>query len=362
MAAWVKGGAADIDAAVEAAADLLAASRVPVLAGLSAEVSALRAAYRLAETLGASLDPVSGPSVYAELGALSAGGAMSTTRAETIGRADVILIVGNRPWDGELIAEIAAAAPSRGRAAGSERALLSLGGPQNGAIRHVAYAADAGGLTISLGHLRAFAKGHLAGEAAFADLAKRLFAAQYGVIVYDPEEVGELGAEMLQGLIRDLNESTRFFALTLADPFQGRAAVQLSAWTTGQAPRVGFGRHQPEHDSWRFDSARQIAAGEADAALWLASLPAPRPAWLGSLPTIAIVGEGSQEAAGETAEVVITVGVPGQSVGGALWNDRRGVIAYAEASDPSKTPAETETAAGVLTRIRDRLIEKGVSC
>ena len=358
MAAWVKGGAADVDAAVEAAADLLAASRVPVLAGLSAEVSALRASYRLAETLGASLDPVSGPSVYAELGALSAGGAMSTTRAETIGRADVILIVGNRPWDGELIAEIAAAAPSRGRAAGSERALLSLGGPQNGAIRHVAYAADAGGLTLSLGHLRAFAKGHLAGEAAYADLARRLFSAQYGVVIYDAEEVGELGVEMLQGLIRDLNESTRFFALTLADPFQGRAAVQLSAWTTGQAPRVGFGRHQPEHDSWRFDSARQIAAGEADAAVWLASLPAPRPAWLGSLPTIAIVGEGSQEAAGETAEVVITVGVPGQSVGGALWNERRGVIAYAE----PKAAADAQTAADVLARIRDRLIEKGVSC
>ncbi|MER2252793.1 formyltransferase [Methylorubrum podarium] len=358
MAAWVKGGAADVDAAVEAAADLLAAARVPVLAGLSAEVAALRAAYRLAETLGASLDPVSGPSLYAELGALSAGGIMSTTRAETIGRADVVLILGNRPWDGDLVGAIAAAPPSRGRAAGSERALLSLGGPQNGAIRHVAYTADAGGLAISLGHLRAFAKGHLAGEEAFTDLARRLFSAQYGVVIYDPEEVGELGVEMLQGLIRDLNESTRFFALTLADPFQGRAAVQLSAWTTGQAPRVGFGRHQPEHDPWRFDSARQIAAGEADAALWLASLPAPRPAWLGSLPTVAIVGEGSPEAAGETADIVITVGVPGQSVGGALWNERRGVIAYAE----PRAQAETETAAGVLARIRDRLIEKGVSC
>lgn len=358
MAAWVKGGAADVDAAVEAAADLLAASRVPVLAGLSAEVSALRAAYRLAETLGASLDPVSGPSVYAELGALSAGGAMTTTRAETIGRADVVLILGNRPWDGDLIAEIAEAAPSRGRAAGGERALLSLGGPQNGATRHVAYAAEARGLAVSLGHLRAFAKGHLAGEAAYADLARRLYAAQYGVVVYDPEEVGELGVEMLQGLIRDLNESTRFFALTLADPFQGRAAVQLSAWTTGQAPRVGFGRHQPEHDPWRFDSARQIAAGEADAALWLASLPAPRPAWLGSLPTVAIVGDGSPEAAGETAEIVITVGVPGQNVGGALWNERRGVIAYTE----PKAATDAQTAAGVLARIRDRLIEKGVSC
>lgn len=358
MAAWVKGGAADVDAAVEAAVDLLAASRVPVLAGLSAEVSALRAAYRLAETLGASLDPVSGPSLYAELGALSAGGAMTTTRAETVGRADVVLILGNRPWDGDLIPEIAAATPSRGRAAGAERSLLSLGGPQNGATRHVAYAAEAGGLAVSLGHLRAFAKGHLAGEAAYADLARRLFAAQYGVVVYDPEEVGERGVEMLQGLIRDLNESTRFFALALADPFQGRAAVQLSAWTTGQAPRVGFGRHQPEHDPWRFDSARQIASGEADAALWLASLPAPRPDWLGRLPTVAIVGEGSPEAAGETAEIVITVGVPGQSVGGALWNERRGVIAYTE----PKAATDAQTAASVLARIRDRLIEKGVSC
>jgi formylmethanofuran dehydrogenase subunit B len=358
MAAWVKGGAADVDAAVEAAVDLLAASRVPVLAGLSAEVSALRAAYRLAETLGASLDPVSGPSLYAELGALSVGGAMTTTRAETVGRADVVLILGNRPWDGDLIPEIAAATPSRGRAAGAERSLLSLGGPQNGATRHVAYAAEAGGLAVSLGHLRAFAKGHLAGEAAYADLARRLFAAQYGVVVYDPEEVGERGVEMLQGLIRDLNESTRFFALALADPFQGRAALQLSAWTTGQAPRVGFGRHQPEHDPWRFDSARQIASGEADAALWLASLPAPRPDWLGRLPTVAIVGEGSPEAAGETAEIVITVGMPGQSVGGALWNERRGVIAYTE----PKAATDAQTAAGVLARIRDRLIEKGVSC
>ena len=358
MAAWVKGGAADVDAAVSAAADLLAAARVPVLAGLSADVAGLRAAYRLAETLGASLDPVAGPSIYAELGALSAGGAMTTTRAETTARADVVLILGNRPWDGDLIGEIAHAPLRRGRAAGAERALLSLGGPQNGAIRHVAYGADEGGLAVSLGHLRAFAKGHLAGEEAFSDLARRLFAAQYGVVIYDAEELGELGVEMLQGLIRDLNETTRFFSLPLADPFQGRAAVQLSAWTTGQAPRVGFGRHLPEHDPWRFDSARQIAAGEADAALWLAALPAPRPVWLGQLPTVAIVGEGSAQATGETAEVVITVGVPGESVGGALWNQRRGVIAYADAT----APAEAETAADVLARIRDRLIEKGVSC
>ncbi|UMY16920.1 formyltransferase [Methylobacterium organophilum] len=354
MAAWVKGGAVDLDAAIGAAADLIAAARTPVIAGLCADLAAVRAAYRLAETAGASLDSVSGDHLYAELESLSAGGGMTTTAAETIGRADVVLALGQRPWDGGLLAEIAGTKPVRGRAAGAERALLSLGGPQNGGTRHVAYAAGSQGLAVALGHLRAFVKGHLAGDEAFSDLGKRLAAARYGVVVYDAGELGTLGVEMLQGLIRDLNEATRFFALPLADPFQGRAVLQLSAWTTGQAPRVGFGRALPEHDPWRFDSARQIAAGEADAALWLAALPAPRPAWLGSLPAIAVVGEGSPEAGPGTAEIVITVGVPGASTGGALWHERRGVVAFQEAA----SPAEAVTAADVLARIRASLLSK----
>ncbi|KQO72067.1 formyltransferase [Methylobacterium sp. Leaf87] len=359
MAAWVKGGATDADAAVEAAATLLAAARTPIVAGLCAELSAVRAAYHLADAIGASVDPVAGTSLYAELGSLSRTGGMLTTPAETTGRADAVLIVGNAPWDRPIVGELAKSAPTRGRAAGAERTLLSLGGPGNGATRHVAYPAEAGGLAVSVAHLRAYLKGHLAGETAYGDLAKRLAAAQYGVVLYDAAELGELGVEMLQGMVKDLNEVTRFFALPVSDPFQGRALLQLAAWITGQAPRVGFGRHVPEHDPWRFDSARQIAAGEADAALWLASLPAPRPDWLGTLPAIAIVGEGSPEATGDAAEIVIAVGVPGESAGGALWNDRRATVTYA----PPTGPSAELTAAGVLGAIQDRLVEmKAASC
>ena len=363
MAAWVKGGAAETQAAIEAAAGLLAASHTPVFAGLCAELAAVRAAYRLADTIGASLDPAAGADLYAELGPLTATGGMATTAAETLGRADVVFVVGARPWTGDFVAEVARSSPSRGRTAGGERAVLSLGGPQNGATRHVAYGLGSHDLAVALGYLRAFIKGHLAGEEALGDLAKRLSAAQYGVVIYDAGEIGELGVEMLQGLIKDLNETTRFFGLGRADPFQGRAVVQLAAWTTGQPPRVGFGRHQPEHDPWRFDSARQIAAGEADAALWLASLPAPRPDWLGSLPAIAIVGEGSPEATPDAAEIVFSVGVPGESLGGALWHERRGVVSYVEPKgDPTRGPTGL-SAADVLAGIRDRLTAtKAASC
>ena len=347
MAAWVKGQAVETDAAVAAASDLLAAARTPVFVGLCADVAAVRAAYRLAERIGASLDSVAGPGLYAELGSLGAGGAMTTTAPETLGRADVLLVVGKRPWDGGFVAEVAASQPTRGRAAGAERSVLSLGGPKNGGSRHVAYGAGNAGLAAAIGHVRAFVRGNLGGDHAFADLAKRLSGAAFGVAIYDAGELGAVGVEMLQGLVKDLNDTTRFFALGLADPFQGRAVTQLSAWTTGQAPRVGFGRHQPEHDPWRFDSARQIREGEADAALWLAALPAPRPDWLGRLPSVAIVGEGSAEAAGDTAEIVIAVGVPGESAGGAVWNERRGVIAYVE----GKGSPAADTATGVLGRI-----------
>ncbi|MDR7037259.1 formylmethanofuran dehydrogenase subunit B [Methylobacterium sp. BE186] len=354
MAAWVKGSATDAGTAIEAAAALLAASHAPVVAGLSADLAAIRAAYHLAAAAGASVDTAGAAGTYAELGSLSRTGAMTTTPAEAVGRADVVLVVGEAPWRSPVLQAIAAAGPSRGRAAGAVRSLLALGGRGNAATQ--TYAAEPGGLAVSLGQLRAFAKGHLAGEAPYADLAKRLYAAQFGVALYDPSEIGEMGVEMLQGLVKEINESTRFFALSVSDaPGQDRAVVQLSAWTTGQAPRVGFGRGLPEHDPWRFDAARQVAAGEADAALWLGALPAPLPDWLGSLPAIALVGEGSPEAAAGTAEIVIAVGVPGESADGVLWNEGRAALTYFAAKDAA---AGAPSAADVLGRIRDRLTEQ----
>lgn len=350
MAAWVKGAPTDAETAVRAAADLLVGARAPIVAGLNADLAAVRAAYRLADALGASVDPSASDSLYAELGSLSTHGVMTTTPVETLGRADVVLTVGLRPWDDAFTHEIARTTPTRGRAAGSERAILALGGP-DGAGR-TPYGVGNAGLAVAVGHLRAVAKGHLGGEAPYADLVRRLATARYGVVIYDAAELGEHAVEMLQGLIKDLNEATRVFALPMADPYQGRAVLQLSAWTTGQAPRTGFGRSRPEHDPWRFDGARQVTAGEADAALWIAPLPSPRPDWLGAVRSVAVVGEGSPEAAGGTAEVVFAVGVPGEGVGGTLWNDRRGVVAYVEGATPGGGTAAASVIAGIHARIR----------
>lgn len=350
MPAWIKGAATDIDAAIGAAADLLGAARMPVITGLNAEVSAIRAAFDLAGRVGGSLDTDGAAGTYAELGALSRVGAMTSTPAEVVGRADAVLVVGSAPWKSDLIGRLVGTAPTRGRAAGAERSLLALGAATNQA----SFAIPAeGGVLPALARLRAHIRGHLADDAAFADLTTRLGASVYVAVLYDPAEIGEMGVETIQGLVIDLNDRTRAFSLAVPGGHanQDRAVVPVSAWTTGQAPRVGLGRRVPEHDPWRFDAARQVAAGEADAALWIASVPSPRPDWLAKVPSVALVGEATPDA----AEVVIAVGVPGRDVGGVLWNETRGALTYWPPRSGGSASADLPSAASVLERLAKSL-------
>jgi formylmethanofuran dehydrogenase subunit B len=337
MAAWVKGGATDADAAVKAAAALLSSAHAPVFAGLNAEVAAIRAAYDLAGRLGASVDSAGGEATYADLGALARVGAMQAPPAEVVGRADAVLVVGAAPLRSPLVERLRAAKPVRGRAAGAARTVLSLQGSPD--------------LAVAIAHLRAHARGHLASDAGMTEIARALAGALYGAVLYDPGELGTLGIEMLQGLVMDLNEATRCFALSLGDGTQDRAALQVAAWTTGQATRVGFGRRVPEQDPWRFDAARQVAAGEADAALWLASLPTARPAWLTTLPAVALVGA---DAAPDLAEVVIRVGEPGRETGGVLWNEGRAALSYRAPEQAGDLPRAADILARIAASVANR--------
>jgi formylmethanofuran dehydrogenase subunit B len=257
----------------------------------------------------------------------------------------VVLVVGASPWRSPLVKRLTDSKPSRGRASGADRALLAVGANATAAL---AWAAE-GGLSEAIGVLRAYARGHLAGETAPGQIAGRLASAQYGVLLYDPAELGESGTEMLQGLAMELSETTRCFTLAVGGAGQDRAVVPVAAWLTGQAPRTGFGRRVPEHDPWRFDAARQVAAGEVDAVLWLSAVTVPRPDWLSNVPSVALVSE----AEAGTADVVIGVGQPGRDHGGVLWNEQRAALTYWPAAAPSDRPP----AASVLGVLRDRLVQ-----
>ncbi|KAA2237498.1 formyltransferase [Salinarimonas soli] len=325
MAAWIAGADASLDDAVAAAAALLAAARSAVVAGLSADVAGVQAAYRLAETLGASVDTVGSDALYADLGALAAGGAVTTTPRETIARADAVLAVGARAAASDLWAEAAATRPSLGMAAGAERRMLAL----------PAEPGDRLSLEGRLGELRGALAGRLRPDAAVANLANELREVRFGVALYDPGELGELGIGMLHGLAADLCATTRFFALSLADAPEARLSAQVSAWQTGMPPRLGFGRGRPEHDAWRLDAARQVTSGEADAALWLACAPSTLPPWASDLPVVAVLGQAS----GAEAEVVIEAAVPGIDSDGVLYDTGTGQLAFRAGAGGTAPPA-----------------------
>ena len=84
---------------------------------------------------------------------------------------------------------------------------------------------------------------------------------------------------MLNGLVRDLNETTRFSTLPLAAPDNGAGVLAACGWMTGFPMRTGFGAGAPIHDPWRFDAERLVASGETDCVLWISAFGAASPAW-----------------------------------------------------------------------------------
>lgn len=358
MTAWIEGMPVAHGEALRAAGQLLAEARLPIVAGLVCDVDAIRAAHQLAFALGAVVDSASPAALRADLDALASAGAMMTTPAETLGRADLVLAVGatNRA---AFTGELGQSGPKRGRAAGSGRTVISIGDTRpldTARARHVASNLEE--LPVVIATLRALIKEHAVAPPIDPDLAAAadaLRAASFGVALYDPAELGPIGVDMLLGLVKDLNAATRFTSLPWTENLQQRAALQVSVWTTGDALPIGYGRGFPEQDPWRFDSERLVTANEADAVLWLASLPAPRPAWLKDLPAVALLGE----ADGSEAQIVIEVAVPGETADGVLWDEHRATLTHRKAKQPSGNPSAAAVLASLQPAAQER---RGAAC
>src|SRR5262245_37936999 len=93
--AWIDGRPADLEAAAAEAARLLAASRVPVIAGLGADVAGARAAIALARRLGGAIDHMHSDALLRDLDVMREAGMLVTTPNEARVRGDLVLLVGD---------------------------------------------------------------------------------------------------------------------------------------------------------------------------------------------------------------------------------------------------------------------------
>ena len=341
--ARINGKPALLAAAAERAAEILSHARMPVIAGLGTDVAGARASILLAERLRGAYDHMYSARVFADLDVMRQAGLMFTTPNEARLRADVFLFIGKdltKIWPAMLERLSPTEIPPFDLAREKRKLLWIAPGRGGAKLEGLAIKSlDSSNLHATLAALRARAAGRPVNCAKrmlrklneFAEVLKN---ARFGVAVWGGDSLDSLSIEMLHGLIRDLNRTTRFSGLPLGNDSNASGVVQTSGWMTGFPVRTSFGRGYPEHDTWRFDATRMIESGEADAALWISAYGREVPQWKKNIPLVALTSP--QTAFAQEPQVCIEIGCPGIDHDAAEFARETGSIVSRKASHPSQ--------------------------
>jgi formylmethanofuran dehydrogenase subunit B len=355
--ASIDGAPASFDDAAAAAARLLAQSAQPLITGLGTDIDGARAAITLAERVGGVIDHMHSAALLRDLTSMRETGVMLTTPGEARVRADVVLLVGDgltETWP--ALNERLLQPPARPDGVDVKRRIVWLAPAIGARIRGFEgnieiWRAERGAtLAVNLAALRAriknrpIANPRLARSAlhlsALDSIATTIKAARFGVAVWTAGSLGALEIEMIHGLVRDLNETTRFSTLPLAAPDNGAGVLAACGWMTGFPMRTGFGAGVPIHDPWRFDAERLVASGESDCVLWISALGAPPPAWLSAVNVIALCEPPTKLA--REPNVRIAIGRPGVDHDAVMHSSEAGTLVAVRASERSAAPSVAE--------------------
>jgi formylmethanofuran dehydrogenase subunit B len=359
--AWISGKSTRLDTAIAEAAKLISASTRILIAGLGTDVAGARAAIALAQRTGAVLDHMNSESILRDLEVMRSSGVMMTTPTECHVRADTLLLTG----------------PIRGVARDQLlRHVIGNDQPKNRDQRHIIWLCPGRDLlkiadTINatpigreqkdlaglLATLRADIAGRPAGQTCVSTKQLRQLSAilqqsRFGTAVWSSAELDPLIIEMLCGLVRDLNDKTRFSGLPLAPEDNAHGVLHVCSWMTGLPMRSSFGRGFSQHDPWLFDGHRLVASGEVDCVVWISAYRDEPPPWPRTLPTIALTAPGTAFAT--PTHVHITVGRPGIDHFAVQHFAATGTLVAFAAAQPS----ETISVAEVITRINAAIKER----
>jgi formylmethanofuran dehydrogenase subunit B len=332
MAAFIGKTEVPVEAAASRARELLGAWRMPLVAGLGADVAGMRGALRVAAALGASVDFCRAPGSTHLLRAVIDRGLMFTTPREARIRADVLLMIGPSIAGSEAIIDILQGQPVLSAGDGAKRDVLWLC-PASGEGALTGFDlpvvdAEIGAIHGILALLSAAMRSRPLAIDRFGglfrqdyeEIAGRLITARFGVLAFAPEDLDALAIEALLAFAEKLGAATRVTLLPLIGDAGAQTAAMVSTWTTGFPPRLGFARGYPEFDLWRFDAARLSQSGECDGLLWLSPLAAKGPDWTADMPTIAITQLGTVFA--RAPEVLIETALPGADAPSELFSPR----------------------------------------
>ncbi|HRP25487.1 formylmethanofuran dehydrogenase, partial [Thauera sp.] len=358
---WVDGASASLDAALDAAAERLAAARLPLFGGLATDVQGMRGLYRLANVGGAILDHAHGEAMMPALRMLQDRGQMFTTLAEIRNRADLIVCVGTDAVSShpEFFRRCA---PADGRGEGGRVVFLAAGeGTPTAADIPWASAVEAvrpaGDIFDAVAMLAALVDGRRVSADASSELsalADAMRSARYCVIVWEPARLpphGALVGEALLRLLMNLNRKTRAGAFTLGGNDGAQTANGAMSWLSGLPLRSRVGPQGVHHDPLQYASARLLEEGAVDLLLWVASFTPGLPPPETALPRIVLGHPGLAAGCARAGTVFIPVATPGINADGHLLRADSVVSLPLHAVRDDDLPTVAEVARALVARL-----------
>ncbi len=378
--ALIDGKEATTEEGIEAAAQILANARYPVVYGLSdTTCEAQKEAVAIADMIGANLDTTTsvchGPTGMAFQGV----GESTATLGEVKNRADLVIYWGGNP---------AEAHPRHfTRYSVTPKGMFIPNGKKDRTVVIVDVRRTASTPVADifiqikprsdfevLWALRALVKGRKVSadiEArtgvsleTLADLAERMKSCRFGVLFFGMGLTMTRGRHFNSGallaLTTDLNEYTHFVAKPTRGHGNVTGADNVVSWQTGFPFGINFSRGYPRFNPGEFTTVDLLARHEADAALFVATDPGsnfPQPAidWMKRIPVIALDPKPSHTA--KLAKVAFTTATYGINVPGTVYRMDDVPIPLRPAFD-SPYPSDQEVLLAIKKRIHEILIAR----
>lgn len=326
--ARVAGETASETEAADAARQILAHARAPLIGGLGVDMTGAGAAVDLAIRFGGVLDHYASEGLFRNYAAAQRTGWLSTTLAEVRNRCDLLLVIGDDPsatW-GRLFERFFPATPLF---AGADRRVVFLGaapgekarGQLAGAqvVHHATEdpvaALEALGTLVAGRRPPGESFGGIGAEA-LAALAEDLRNAHYAVVTWNAAERadGDLVATRATALVDRLNVTTRAGVFPLGGRDNLIGVNQLLLWRLGYPLRTAVRGQASTHDGTLF--ATKAALADADVLVWISAFrPEPPPAFAGKIIALAH----PETIFDKEPDVLIPVGTPGVDHAGTVF-------------------------------------------
>jgi formylmethanofuran dehydrogenase subunit B len=293
-AAEVDGRPVSFDAAITRAAALLANSRWPLIYGLSrSSTEGQRAAVRLAELIGATIDTTASRGHAPSVMAVQQVGESTCSLGEVKNRCDLVIFWGCDPVETHPRHLERYAADCTG--------LFTPGGRRDRTLVVVDVAATATSqasdlfIPVNSGQdfellwaLRSLLLGRpfdapsVGGtpRAVIHELYQRMIGCRSGIVFFGfglaRRPAAHLAIEALLRLVSELNARTRFYVRRLRGSGDVTGADNVLAWQTGYPFSVNLARGYPRYNPGEFSANDLLERGEPDVCLFVGSLGARR--------------------------------------------------------------------------------------